>query len=298
MSPTESAMPASHNGFGAGHWSTTIVVALCLLACSERHNSTIQGTEMRVALTDLAGAEDVYYANNLRYSGDQSTIVALTIPSGVTLTIESADEHGWRASASHEYGVETCSVSGRNDGNSDLAVVEGPICRPLALSATLRDVRGRAVAPAVQLKAEGPTPVPPSPSAPVVFAAPAGGTSTAQPAGEISVLLPVAGTQTEDFGYPTQTIDRLAVRRLLMARSYDALDRLLAAYADSVLRDYRVEYRLFDAYAAFGVAVPALEPFLNEWVQQRPTSAAGRQVCQQDDESSVRAHGKILPAHF
>jgi tetratricopeptide (TPR) repeat protein len=110
----------------------------------------------------------------------------------------------------------------------------------------------------------------------MVSAAPRVGTSTAQPAGELSVLLPVVGTQTEDFGYPTQTIDRLAVRRLLTSRSYDALDRMLAAYADSVLRDYRVEYRLFDAYAAFGVAVPALEPFLNEWVRQRPTSAAAR----------------------
>ena len=269
-------MPAGHNGSGAGHWSTAIVVALFLLACSERHNTTIQGTEMRVALTDLASAEDVYYANNLRYSGEQSTTVALTLPRGVTLTIESADDHGWRASASHQYGVETCSVSGRNDGNSALAVVDGPVCKPLALSATLRDVRGRVVAPAAQVKADGPAPVIPSTSAPVVSAAPAGGTSTAQPVGKISVLLPVVGTQTEEFGYPTQTIDRLAVRRLLTSRSYDALDRVLAAYADSVLRDYRVEYRLFDAYAAFGVAVPELEPFLNEWVQQRPTSAAAR----------------------
>jgi len=98
-------MPAGQNGFVFGRSSTAIVVLLCLLACSERHKTTIQGTEMRVALTDLAGAEDVYYANNLRYSSDQSTIVALTLPSGVTLTIESADEHGWRASASHEYGT-------------------------------------------------------------------------------------------------------------------------------------------------------------------------------------------------
>jgi tetratricopeptide (TPR) repeat protein len=268
-------MPAGHNGFEAGRWSTAIVVALVLLACSERHNSTIQGTEMRVALTDLASAEDVYYASNLRYSADQSTIVALTLPTGVTLSIESADERGWHASASHEHGVETCSVSGRNDGNAALAIVDGPNCTPLHLSATLKDVRGRTVSPATSVRADAPAPVEPAASAPAVSAA-AAGISTAQPVGNISVLLPVVGTQTEDFGYPTQTIDRLAVRRLLMSRSYGVLDRLLAAYADSVLRDYRVEYRLFDAYAAFGVAVPALEPFLNEWVQQRPTSAAAR----------------------
>ena len=269
-------MPAGHNGSGAGHWSIAILVALCLLGCSERHNSTIQGTEMRVALTDLASAEDVYYANNLRYSADQSTIVALTLPRGVTLAIESADEHGWRASATHEYGVETCYVSGRNDGSAALAVVDGPNCKPLHLSATLRDVRGRKVVAPTSIETDAPAPVVPGVSVPVASAAPAGGTSTGQPAGKVSVLLPVVGTQTEDFGYPTQTIDRLAVRRLLTSRSYDALDRLLTAYADSVLGDYRVEYRLFDAYAAFGVAVPAVEPFLNEWVQQRPTSAAAR----------------------
>jgi hypothetical protein len=64
------------------------------------------------------------------------------------------------------------------------------------------------------------------------------------------------------------------MRRLLLSRSYDILDRVLAAYADSVLHDYRVEYRLFDAYAAFGVAVPSMEPFLTEWVQTRPNSPA------------------------
>jgi tetratricopeptide (TPR) repeat protein len=88
------------------------------------------------------------------------------------------------------------------------------------------------------------------------------------------VLLPVPESQIEDFGYPTQTIDKLAVRRLLLAKSYDALDHVLAAYGDSVLQDHRVEYRLFDAYAAFGVAVPELEPLLTEWVKRRPKSAA------------------------
>ncbi|HEY5022909.1 MAG TPA: TPM domain-containing protein [Gemmatimonadaceae bacterium] len=92
--------------------------------------------------------------------------------------------------------------------------------------------------------------------------------------GSTSLLLPVVASDTENFGYPTQTINRLAVRRLLLARSFDALDTLLGAYADSVRRDYRLEYRLFDAYAAFDVAVPSLEPLLTEWVEQRPTSAA------------------------
>jgi tetratricopeptide (TPR) repeat protein len=264
-------MPAGHNGSGAGHWSIAILVALCLLGCSERHNSTIQGTEMRVALTDLAGAEDVYYANNLRYSADQSTIVALTLPRGVTLAIESADEHGWRASATHEYGVETCYVSGRNDGSAALAVVDGPNCKPLGLSATLRDVRGRIIVPPAAAK-DAPSPA--KPDIPMPSATPAAALVTNEIPAGISLLLPVVGSQTENFGYPTQTIDRLAVRQVLLARAYDALDRVLAAYADSVKRDYRVEYRLFDAYRAFGVAIPSLEPRLNEWVQLRPKSVA------------------------
>jgi tetratricopeptide (TPR) repeat protein len=97
---------------------------------------------------------------------------------------------------------------------------------------------------------------------------------TPRAAGLAALLLPVVGTHSEDFGYPTQTIDRLAVRRLLLTRSYDTLDLVLSAYADSVLRDYRLEYRLFDSYAAFDVPMRSLEPFLDEWVKLRPTSAA------------------------
>jgi tetratricopeptide (TPR) repeat protein len=265
-------MAANRNGCRVKRRSVELAVVFCLCAC-ERSNPTVQGNEMRTALADLAAAEDVYYATNLRYSADQSTIVALTLPRGVTLTIESADEHGWRATASHEFGIEACSESGRNDGSMALAIVEGPTCKLVSAAGTLRDVRGRKVtaAPVSATASTGESDA----QAPVSTAAPEISTPIALPAGAVSVLLPV-GAETEDFGYPTQTIDKLAVRRLLQARSYDALDRLLAAYADSVLRDYRVEYRLFDAYSAFGVAVPVLEPFLTEWVKQRPKSAAAR----------------------
>jgi hypothetical protein len=248
-----------------------IAVALCLFGC-RRNNSTVQGTQMRTALADLASAEDIYYATNLRYSADQSLIVSLTLPRGVTLSIESADEHGWRASATHEYGVETCYESGKNDGSAALAIVDGPDCKPLHVSATLRDVRGRKIPTegTVEDTAEPKSPdVPAQLTSSVVVSAP----STSQPGEMVSVLLPVI-EPAEDFGYPTQTVDRLAMRRLLLAKSYDALDRVFAAYADSVLRDYRVEYRLFDAYAAFDIAVPSLEPLLTQWVQQRPTSPA------------------------
>jgi tetratricopeptide (TPR) repeat protein len=263
-------MLTKHNRFGANHQAAGIVVVLCLIAC-ERNKPTVQGTEMRSALADLAAAEDVFYATNLRYSADHSTIVALTLPRGVTLTIEGADEHGWRATASHEHGVETCSESGRNDGSMALAIIEGPTCKPVVLTGAQRDVRGRTAVGTSAVDEAAPTlaPAAPAPSERREI------TPTAL-TGAPSLLLTVDEIPKEDFGYPTQTIDKLAVRRLLQAKSYDALDQVLAAYADSVLRDHRVEYRLFDAYAAFAIAVPSLEPLLTEWVKQRPTSAAAR----------------------
>jgi uncharacterized protein len=91
-----------------------------------------------------------------------------------------------------------------------------------------------------------------------------------------SLLLPVDDSTMEEFGYPVQTIDQLAVRRLLTSRSFDQLDMLLSAYSDSAGRDYRMEYRLFDAYDAFHVAIPSLEPLLDEWVAEHPKSAPAR----------------------
>ena len=260
-------MPGSHNGFGSGRRVAAILMALFLPGC-EHKTSLKSSDEMRSALSDLASAQDIYYSANLRYTDDPATVASLTLPPGVTLTIDTADEHGWRASASHEFGIETCTQSGRNDGTSALAVVDAPTCKPVGLSVGQLDVRGRKATTATPAVAS--VSVEREASAPATAAAPDANAPTVA----VSVMLPMAGTETEIFGYPTQTIDRLAVRQLLMARSYDALDRLLSAYADSVRRDYRVEYRLFDAYGAFGVAVPAMEPYLNEWVHKRPNSAA------------------------
>lgn len=94
--------------------------------------------------------------------------------------------------------------------------------------------------------------------------------------GESRLLLPANATKAEDFGYPTQTMDKLAVRRLLTTRAYDSLDAVLSAYSDSVTRDYRLEYRLFDAYDAFDAPIASLEPLLDQWVEQRPQSAPAR----------------------
>jgi tetratricopeptide (TPR) repeat protein len=91
-----------------------------------------------------------------------------------------------------------------------------------------------------------------------------------------SLLLSVDDPNREVLGYPVQTIDQLAVRRLLTSRSFDQLDTLLSAYSDSAGRDYRMEYRLFDAYDAFDVAIPSLKPLFDEWVDQHPQSAPAR----------------------
>jgi tetratricopeptide (TPR) repeat protein len=264
-------MRGTHRTMGAGRGSVAILVALSLSAC-ERSTPTVQGRELRAALADLASAEDVYYATNFKYSADYSTIATLTLPQGVTLSIESADQRGWSATATHEFGIESCFESGRNDGDDAIAAVEGPTCRMVGVTTTTRDVRGRKVGASAPVGA--PSPVEAEASAPVAVGSSLDGTPDAPMAGGISLLLPVAGEQTEDFGYPAQTIDRLAVRRLLVSKSYDVLDRVLSAYGDSVLRDYRAEYKLFDAYAAFGVAVPEFESFLTEWVHKRPKSAA------------------------
>ena len=94
---------------------------------------------------------------------------------------------------------------------------------------------------------------------------------TAEPA---RILLPLAGSDTEQLGYPLQTVDRLAVRKLLVGKSFAALDTLLDAYTDSAARDYRFEYRLFDAYDAFAVCALPEGALLDEWVQQTPSSGA------------------------
>jgi tetratricopeptide (TPR) repeat protein len=153
-----------------------------------------------------------------------------------------------------------------------LAIIEGPTCKPVVLTGTQRDVRGRTAVATAAVDEVAPTLAPDIPAP----AAERGESTPTALTGAPSLLLTNDETPKEDFGYPTQTIDKLAVRRLLQAKSYDALDQVLAAYADSVLRDHRVEYRLFDAYAAFAVAVPSLEPLLTEWVKQRPASAAAR----------------------
>jgi hypothetical protein len=66
-------MSGDHHRFRTVTRLAAISAVLCT-AC-RREFSTVQGNQMREALADLAAAEDLYYATNLRYSADQSLIV-------------------------------------------------------------------------------------------------------------------------------------------------------------------------------------------------------------------------------
>ncbi|MDQ3674747.1 MAG: DUF4034 domain-containing protein, partial [Gemmatimonadota bacterium] len=218
---------------------------------------------MRTALADVARAEDVYYATNLRYAASESFVSTLTLPRGVKVTIDSADERGWHATAFYYSGGKSCKQSGHNAGDATFAVLAKTDCTGTAPVSDVGTVVNRSPGAALVRSA----------SAAAVRESAAGGTPSAQSFDTRPLLLPASG-QEDDFGYPSQRIDRLAVRGLLWAKAYDELDALLSAYADSAQRDYRLEYRLFDAYDAFRVAIPAMEPLLTEWVKQRPKSAA------------------------
>jgi tetratricopeptide (TPR) repeat protein len=78
--------------------------------------------------------------------------------------------------------------------------------------------------------------------------------------------------EPQEFGYPAKTLDRVEVRDRLIDGAYDSLDSLLTAYSDSARRDFRLEYRMIDAFGAFSTAAANLEPFLDDWVKARPSS--------------------------
>ena len=96
------------------------------------------------------------------------------------------------------------------------------------------------------------------------------------PAPESLTVTSAVPASDYDLGYPRKTADQLAIRDMLRTRSYNVLDTLLLAYADSAWRDFRLEYRLLDAYDAFSVAAQSLEPLLDDFVSYLPDSPAPR----------------------
>ncbi len=81
---------------------------------------------------------------------------------------------------------------------------------------------------------------------------------------------------TEVLGYPPVTVDKLAIRRLLLAGQFDELDRTLATLQDSTRARIQREYDLASAYETFETADSLLGPPLARWSATLPGSAHAR----------------------
>ncbi len=68
--------------------------------------------------------------------------------------------------------------------------------------------------------------------------------------------------------FASNTISILAIRKLLVAKDFQKLNSILAAYQKDFEKDFRTEDKLFDAYDAFAVNDPRYEALLSEWVNR------------------------------
>jgi tetratricopeptide (TPR) repeat protein len=95
--------------------------------------------------------------------------------------------------------------------------------------------------------------------------------------GPVPLALPLRGAPGVDAdGYPTQYVDRSALRSLLYARKLRALDDYVGQFQASFEADPLKEYWPIDAGEAFASAEPELETELNVWVAASPDSFAAR----------------------
>ena len=87
--------------------------------------------------------------------------------------------------------------------------------------------------------------------------------------------LPLRGKEGRDAdGYPTQYVDRPALRSLLSHGKYEELTRYFEAYQAAFEEDPRHEYWPLDAAQAFESAEPELDAPLDAWVKATPGSFA------------------------
>ena len=87
--------------------------------------------------------------------------------------------------------------------------------------------------------------------------------------------LPLLGQSgRDDYGMPTQYVDRPALRSLLLHQQYAALNWSFEQLQQEFERDQRKEYWAIDAGAAFDSAEPALRAQLDAWVAATPDSFA------------------------
>jgi tetratricopeptide (TPR) repeat protein len=87
--------------------------------------------------------------------------------------------------------------------------------------------------------------------------------------------LPLLGDEgLDDYGMPTQYVDRPALRSLLLHKEYVALNGSFEQFQQSFELDHRKEYWATDAGAAFDSAEPALRTQLDAWVTATPDAFA------------------------
>lgn len=75
------------------------------------------------------------------------------------------------------------------------------------------------------------------------------------------------------LGYPAITVDKRVVRQLLLARSFDELDRMFTDLEVQVGERIQSEYAWVTANRAFATADSTLEEPLNAWVAASPASS-------------------------
>ena len=224
-------------------------------------------TQLKNDLADLAIAQDLHRSAGSVYANNVAALADYVPSSGVTVVIENASATGWAASASHRFSTRRCSITARQQRPGELAVIDPPTCTAGRFTAAWNQFH--TIKPRTQRFLELLVTVLDRSARPQRVPLVPPGCRAEQVRG--SVL-----DGESDLGYPLATTDRLAVRQMLMDGAFNRLEQLLDAYADTVRRDYRVEYRLFDGYAAFEAAVPDLEPRLDAWVQSHPGSTAAR----------------------
>lgn len=83
----------------------------------------------------------------------------------------------------------------------------------------------------------------------------------------------VGSDDLDPWGFSVKTADKLALRKLLFARQFDELNRLLVA-AQTEARDCRRELVALDAFESFSSADPALDVLLDDFVKKAPGFAA------------------------
>jgi type II secretory pathway pseudopilin PulG len=191
-----------------------------------RRKQTTHLWAMRSALERLADAQENYFSEHQTYTSDLSKLDSEDFYLGpVSLSVLRADNLSWTATAGHKYFTSSCETSRRRasrGASPDSALMNCTEGTSTQAGRDLQELSARVGGPLDK-------------SVPIAPAK-----CSRDSLGGLPPVLSRRAANQLDLGYPTETIDQLAVRQLLYDRSYDALDSLLTAYTDSARRDFRM----------------------------------------------------------